>query len=282
LLASIENDKEDLAAMQYKTNVFKDSFSAGREALEAGLSAGFSDWATQTIKNIDDVEAAFKSMGLSILQSMLKVVSDRTAMAFTNMLLGNPSANGGQGNGLGLVGTFGSWIGSLFGGTSSNVAGVPLGSVASSVAGTTFGSLIDQGAGVPIGTNSVLMRANGGIVSNFATGGATAGTSIGRDSIPAMLMPNEYILKPSATAALGKPFLDRLNATTTGSLKQLEGKAQAPQVNVVQSPPTNVYVISPDQKQQMGPQDVVISIEDNISRGGSIKRLIKSVITGEV
>ena len=287
LLASIENDKEDLAAMQYKTNVFKDSFSAGREALEAGLSAGFSDWATQTIKNIDDVEAAFKSMGLSILQSMLKVVSDRTAMAFTNMLLGNPSANGGQGNGLGLVGTFGSWIGSLFGGTSSNVAGVPLGSVASSVAGTTFGSLIDQGAGVPVGTNSVLRRANGGFINgnsipHFANGGATAGTDIGRDSIPAYLRPDEYVLRPSATAALGKPFLDRLNATTTGSLKQLEGKAQAPQVNVVQAPPTNVYVISPDQKQQMGPQDVVISIEDNISRGGSIKRLIKSVISGEV
>lgn len=41
LLASIENDKEDLAAMQYKTNVFKDSFSAGREALEAGFPQGF-------------------------------------------------------------------------------------------------------------------------------------------------------------------------------------------------------------------------------------------------
>ena len=62
----------------------------------------------------------------------------------------------------------------------------------------------------------------------------------------------------------------------------LEGKAQAPQVSVVQAPPTNVYVVSPDQRQQMGPQDVVISIEDNISRGGSIKRLIKSVISGEV
>jgi len=32
----------------------------------------------------------------------------------------------------------------------------------------------------------------------------------------------------------------------------------------------------------MSPQDVVVSIEDNISRGGSIKRLIKSVISGEV
>ncbi len=280
-LATIERLTEDLAAMQDKTNVFADSFAAGRQALDAGLSAGFSDWATQTIKNIDDVEAAFKSMGLSILQSMLKVVSDRTAMAFTNMLLGNPSANGGQGNGLGLVGTFGSWIVSLFGGTSSNVAGVPLGSVASSLASTTFGSLIDQGAGVPIGTNSVLRRANGGMVKGYSGGGYVSGTGIGRDSVPAMLMPNEYVLKPSATSALGKPFLDRLNATTTGSLKQLDGKAQAPQINVVQSPPTNVYVVSPDQANQMGPNDVVVTIEDNISRNGSIKQLIKQVVSGE-
>ena len=280
-LATIEELKADLASMQDKTNVFKDSFDAGRQALDAGLSAGFQDWATQTIKNIDDVEAAFKSMGLSILQSMLKVVSDRTAMAFTNMLLGNPSANGGQGNGLGLVGTFGSWIGSLFGGTSSNVAGVPLGSVASSLASTTFGSLIDQGAGVPIGTNSVLRRANGGMVKGYSGGGYVSGTGIGRDSVPAMLMPNEYVLRPSATSALGKPFLDRLNATTTGSLKQLDGKAQAPQINVQGSPPVNVYVVSPDQANQMGPQDVVITVEDNISRNGSIKQLIKQVISGE-
>ena len=258
LLASIENDKEDLAAMQYKTNVFKDSFSAGREALEAGLSAGFSDWATQTIKNIDDVEAAFKSMGLSILQSMLKVVSDRTAMAFTNMLLGKADGS----TGLGLIGSLGSAFFSNASSAAAGAAGIGNGAIS---LGMSSGGFV-----------------NGNAIPHFANGGATAGTDIGRDSIPAYLRPDEYVLRPSATAALGRPFLDRLNATTTGSLKQLEGKAAAPQINVVQSPPTNVYVISPDQKQQMGPQDVVISIEDNISRGGSIKRLIKSVISGEV
>ena len=277
LLATIEELKADLASMQDRTNVFKDSFDAGREALEAGLSAGFSDWATQTIKNIDDVEAAFKSMGLSILQSMLKVVSDRTAMAFTNMLLGKADGS----TGLGLVGQLGSFFFGNMGATTAT-GGASLGSVASSLASTTFGALADQGSGSPIGTNSVLAPVGTNSVLRRASGGPVSGTGIGHDTVPAMLTPNEYVLKPSATAALGRPFLDRLNATTTGSLKQLEGKAQAPQVNVVQSPPTNVYVISPDQRQQMGPQDVVVSIEDNISRGGSIKRLIKSVISGEV
>ena len=253
------------------------SLRAGQEAMSAGLSTFMGDWASGMIQNTEDVRDAFEAMGKSILQSMLKVISDRTATRFTNMLLGDPTKD----SGLGLVGTFGSWIGSLFGGTSSNVAGVPLGSVASSLASTTFGSLIDQGAGVPIGTNSVLRRANGGMVKGYSGGGYVSGTGIGRDSVPAMLMPNEYVLRPSATSALGKPFLDRLNATTTGSLKQLEGKAAAPQINVQGSPPVNVYVVSPDQQNQMGVNDVVVAVEDNISRNGSIKQLIKQVISGE-
>jgi len=257
-LATIEELKADLASMQDKTNVFKDSFDAGRQALDAGLGTIVNDWATQAIKNIDDVEQAFKAMGLSILQSMLKVVSDRTAMAFTNMLLGKADGS----TGLGLVGQLGS---AFFGNASSAAAGA---------------------AGIGNGAIS-LGLASGGFVNgntprHYATGGSVSGTDIGHDVVPAMLRPSEYVLNPSATSALGKPFLDKLNATTTGSLKQLEGKATAPQISVVQSPPTNVYVVSPDQKQQMTPRDVVVTISDDISRNGSIKKLIKSVISGEV
>ena len=260
LLADIENLKDDLATVDENALAFKNSFAAGREALDAGLSAGFSDWATQTIKNIDDVEAAFKSMGLSILQSMLKVVSDRTAMAFTNMLLGKADGS----TGLGLVGQLGS---AIFGGFSNST--VPKG-------------MTDFSSGINVaGYASTGGFPKGNAMQHFATGGSVSGTNLGHDTIPAMLMPNEYVLKPSATSALGKPFLDRLNATTTGSLKQLDGKAQAPQISVVQSPPTNVYVVSPDQANQMGPNDVVVTIEDNISRNGSIKQLIKQVVSGE-
>ena len=96
------------------------------------------------------------------------------------------------------------------------------------------------------------------------------------------MRPSEYVLNPTATSALGKPFLDRLNSVTTGSLKQLEGKGTAPQVNVQGSPPVNVYVVSPDQQRQMGSNDVVVAIEDNIARGGSIKQLIKQVVSGQM
>ena len=51
-LATIERLTEDLAAMQDKTNVFADSFAAGRQALDAGLGTIVNDWATQTIRTL--------------------------------------------------------------------------------------------------------------------------------------------------------------------------------------------------------------------------------------
>lgn len=218
------------------------SLRAGQEAMSAGLSSFIGDWASGMIQNTEDVKDAFEAMGKSILQSMLKVLTDRTATMFTDMLFGKADGS----TGLGMLGNLGL---SLFGGKSDGAM--------------SFG------------------MSNGGMVKGYSGGGYVSGTGIGRDSVPAMLMPNEYVLRPSATSALGKPFLDRLNATTTGSLKQLDGKAQAPQINVVQSPPTNVYVVSPDQANQMSANDVVVTIEDNISRNGSIKKLIKQVVSGE-
>lgn len=236
------------------------SVRAGQEAMTSGLSTIFGDWASGMIQNTEDVKDAFEAMGKSILQSMLKVVSDRTATMFTDMLFGKADGS----TGLGMLGNLGL---SLFGGFGSST--VPKG-------------VTDFSSGINVaGYASTGGFPKGNAMQRFATGGSVSGTNVGHDTVPAMLMPNEYVLKPSATSALGKPFLDRLNATTTGSLKQLDGKAQAPQINVQGSPPVNVYVVSPDQANQMGANDVVIAVEDNISRNGSIKQLIKQVISGE-
>lgn len=39
----------------------------------------------------------------------------------------------------------------------------------------------------------------------------------------------------------------------------------------------NVWVVSPDQQPSVGPNDIIATVADNISRGGSIKKLIQSV-----
>jgi len=41
-------------------------------------------------------------------------------------------------------------------------------------------------------------------------------------------------------------------------------------------------VVSPEQQRQMGQEDVVVALRDDILRGGTTKKLIKAVITGEI
>lgn len=249
--SSIENLTDNLQALIDKYDLFDTTLTAGVQSMTSGLSSVFSDWASGVIKNTHDVKEAFRSLGQSVLQSMAKVVSDRIAQQFMGFLL----------NGLGSA--FGvpkaSPIGSL--GVETPSLGV--------INTASTGGLI-----TPIG------------VKHFARGGEVTGTNIGRDSVPAYLQPNEYVIQRSAVQALGIPFLQQLNNITTGSLKQGASAlgATKPMVqNVMKaSPPVNVYVVSPEQQRQMGQEDVVVALQDDILRGGTTKKLIKAVIAGEV
>lgn len=240
--------QDELDKLKEKWGVMSTTILAGVQSLESGMSTIFSDWASGVIQNTEDVKEAFRSLGQSILQSMLKVVSDKLAQQFVGFLL-------------------------------NTVGG--LGGASGASAPSDFGAaIVGQTPSISFG------MAKGGMVKRFAEGGFVSGTSIGRDSVPALLMPDEYVLQRSAVSALGKPFLDNLNQVTAGSISQ--GKTaltgSAPQINNVMksSPPVNVYVVAPEQQRQMSQQDVVVALQDDILRNGQTKKLIKGIITGEV
>ena len=95
-------------------------------------------------------------------------------------------------------------------------------------------------------------------------------------------MPDEYVLRSSAARAIGYDKLNQLNAM--GNRKAaggLSGIARpAPSENA--GKPMNIYVVTPDQKPVPGPQDIIAIVDDNIARGGSTKKLIKTVSTGDI
>lgn len=242
---TINNLKDNLQALIDKYDLLDTTMSAGVQSMTSGLSSIFSDWASGVIQNTDDVKEAFRSLGQSVLQSMAKVVSDRIAQQFMGFIL----------NGLG----------SMFGGSGE----------------------INLGMGPP----KTSFAATGGLITtsgvkHFARGGEVGGTNIGRDSVAALLQPNEYVVQRSAVQALGTDFMQNLNNVTAGSLKQgaanLGGSKPMVQNVMKSSPPVNVYVVSPEQQRQMGQEDVVVALQDDILRGGTTKKLIKAVITGEI
>ena len=129
------------------------------------------------------------------------------------------------------------------------------------------------------------MYANGGFIPKLR---ATLGTPVrggisGKDSVPAMLMPGEYVLKKSAVDALGTNFLNDLNnnaaQTLAGTASNLMQNANESSQD---SEPTvvNVWVVSKEEEAKMGPNDVIATISKDIMTGGTTRRLIQSVVAG--
>lgn len=127
----------------------------------------------------------------------------------------------------------------------------------------------------------------------FASGGfipkikAAAGTLIqggiqGRDSVPAMLMPGEYVLKKSAVDALGTNFLNDLNNNTAQTLMNTSANMFQSNSSPKEVEPavTNVWIVSEPDEAQMGPNDVIATIGKDILTGGQTRKLIQQVVAG--
>lgn len=113
-----------------------------------------------------------------------------------------------------------------------------------------------------------------GTVRRYATGGAVSG----RDSVPAMLMPGEYVMKKSAVDMIGRETLDAMNQATNRASNDKasnvrESKKPSPVV-------TNVYVVQDKQDAGMTPNDVVVAVSRDILQGGQTRQLIQQVVQG--
>lgn len=199
---------------------------------------------------------AFKAFGYSIVQTIAKIVQDTMVKKFMKMMMewifpeGGTSAGGGGG---GILGTI---IGSIAG---------------------AFGQGVVSGGSAGL---TGVIGADGG-VSYMSQGGRVVGSNKNVDDVPIMGADGEYMLPSSVTETVGLGFLERLrkdpNSVVNDKIKintEGKGKSQRPSF-------TNVYVVSPDKVPSSTSQsDIIVAVEDNISRNGSLKQLIKQVANG--
>lgn len=127
------------------------------------------------------------------------------------------------------------------------------------------------GSAAQVGANAAERKASGG----YVRGGVA-----NRDSVHAMLMPGEFVLKKSSADYLGANFLNSLNnnaAQTMNSISPtvgvIDGKEQSSSV-------VNVWVVQDEKEAGMGPNDVIATIAKDIRTGGTTKTLIKSIVSG--
>lgn len=196
------------------------------------------------------VKSAFKDMSLGVIKAMIDILAQALALQAVK----------------GLFGLLGFGVGA-----GSGVAGA------------------DVGTTSQIGADFSLMAATGGLivpggiqrVKGMARGGPVTGGISGRDSVPTMLMPGEFVLNRTATDAVGTDYLHSLNSAANSVVSSSSPKV--PSAKKEDSSVVNVWVVSPDQKpNSTGPKDIIAVITDDISRGGQVKKLIKQVVLNQV
>jgi hypothetical protein len=133
------------------------------------------------------------------------------------------------------------------------------------------------------GLFGVVGKATGGTEPpGMATGGRSSAPF--RDGILRKLMPGEYTLRQSAVNMIGREKLDHFNNLGNRQISEGglgHGRLQAAaNSNQPKQPDVNVWVVSPDEKPQLGPNDVVHIVADNIVRRGALKTLIHTTAKG--
>lgn len=241
---------------KYKNNVAEMDvvgvLGKGLEATLNGLTDQFSDMFTSIASGSKTVSAAFKDLSRNVIQSILQMITKMLVMKMVQAGL--------------------------------NLMGVPL------PVGAIAGGM-DASTSLPIGGNGYILTATGGYftpeggverVRKMASGGPITGGIQGKDSVPVLAMPGEFMVNKRAVDAVGTDFLHGLNSASNSVVSQSTASSKSP-AKEVENAVVNVYVVTPDQKPSgMGPKDVVVAISDDIMRGGSIKQLIKRVQTGSV
>lgn len=119
---------------------------------------------------------------------------------------------------------------------------------------------------------------DGGEIGNAGGGMVNQGIS-SRDSVLTGLARGEFVVRKTAVDSVGAGFLRSINSRGAEALKGMGGNSTF----VSQAPARqdmSVYIVAPEEKPQLGANDVIAIIDRNIMKDGSTKRLIRHVSQG--
>lgn len=188
-------------------------------------------------------------------------------------------------------------VGQAFGGMAKAVVAAIGEMAAKAVATQIFGLLLSfipgasPGAGASSGSVPSfslpslpmgLGRWNGGMIGNetpkrLIGGGRVSNGLPTRDSTLVHAAEGEFMVRRSSVDSIGERLLNDMNNRGAAALKGLGDKnIVMPQSQLNSS----VYVVLPEEKPQLGPNDVLAVVNRDMLRGGTTKQLIKQIASG--
>lgn len=141
--------------------------------------------------------------------------------------------------------------------------------------GTTAG-LGSAGKGLGSSIGSIIPRFNGGSIDRAEGGLVTEGVP-NRDSVNTNLARGEFVTRKAAVDSVGLDFMRDVNKRGVRALKSL---APTPIIAPAPKQEMAVYLIAPEERPSLGPNDVVAVMTNEMLKDGSTKKLIKHIAQG--
>ncbi len=157
------------------------------------------------------------------------------------------------------------------------------------IAKLLFGPLMSNQAGSTSQFSGILAsieglfipHALGGYIKAMASGGEVTGGTPFRDSVPALLMPGEYVLRQSAVDFVGRDNLDRINALGNRRLSETQlSRGDSESKQVVR--PLSLYVVSPQAVPPPDKDTIIHYVTNDMVSGGATKTLVRQIAGGQL
>jgi TP901 family phage tail tape measure protein len=260
-----------------------DSLIKTRDALAQKLGAGglipktFSQGlreAAQAIRETAGFGATFKETLITNVGGALNQVSTSLDGFFNDLFTGSQTALG------------------AFAGFAKGIAQMLEQLAAKFLASQIFGlllSLIPTGGGLGAGLDginqvsdslfkpAVIGAYTGGLIG-YSGGGEVMNGSSSRDSVVAKLAKGEFVVQKASADAVGSSFLNKLNSHGVGAFRDLQSAPTIVGMGAKQE--MRVFVVAPDHKPSMSPQDVLLIVSDDMLKNGVTKQLVRSISQG--
>lgn len=112
---------------------------------------------------------------------------------------------------------------------------------------------------------------------------ATGKAVRGRDSVPILAMPGEFVLRKSAVDAIGADNLQALNANGNRAISG-DNAVQPVAVPVPSESgqPLSIYVVSPDQVPPPSKNEILVMVQDDMINRGPVYKAVKAINQGAI
>lgn len=271
------------------------NLKAQRDALAAAFSASglvpttIGDGlnaAVQQYQQANDLTKSFKDTVIMNLGGAIEQVHGSLTDMFSSIFTGSQTALGAFANFAKGIGNYLAQLAAKF--VASQIlnlifklAGVGISAAGSNLSGD-LGSAdrVDVGGGlsvVPFAPQFTGGPAGFPVLKRATGGGLVANGDDMRDSVYAKLAKDEYVVRGAAVDSVGTQFMANLNAH---GAKALTSQQQAVKPMALPKQQMGVYIVAPEQMPSLSPQDVLVTLQNDILQGGETKKLIKFVQQG--